>query len=335
MPLPNLIADEAVQALMPLGSHLEELRKRLIWAIGGLVPILALSLAFGAEILDFLVQPVEKALTDEGFPGTLVSISPAEAFSTYMKVGLIATIIVGLPWVLYQLWKFVSPGLYPTERRYVYLIVPFSSTLIVASMVFLYTTVLPIVLTFFVNFGATLGVRTPATADPNPGILFPQAPVLSVDPTHPKAGDFWINTELHAVRFCVGEKDGAPEVSSLKLTREAGIRPEYRVNEYIDLLQTLTIAFAVGFQTPVFVLLLGWAGFITPQFLSTYRKHAFFLTAVVAAFLTPGDVSTMLLLWVPLYLLYELGGLLLRIFPSERISRSRKASTNTEDHDTL
>jgi sec-independent protein translocase protein TatC len=335
MALPNFIADEAVEVLMPLGAHLEELRKRLIWAIGGLVPVLGVSLAFGAEILNFLVQPVEKALVDQGFPGTLVSISPAEAFSTYMKVGLIATVIVGLPWVLFQLWKFVAPGLYPSERRYVYFIVPLSSTLMIGSMVFLYTMVLPIVLAFFVNFGATLGVRNPATADPAPGILFPQAPILGVDPVSPKPGDLWINTELHAIRVCVGEKEGVPEVASIKLTREAGIRPEYRVNEYIDLLQTLTIAFAVGFQTPVFVLLLGWAGFVTPQFLSAYRKHALFITAIVAALLTPGDVSTMFLLWVPLFLLYELGGLLLRLFPSERLARSAKKTPNPEDDNPL
>ncbi len=335
MSISKIIAGEAAEALMPLGAHLDELRKRLILSLIGLVPILALALGFGEYILNFLIQPVERALENEGFPGSLIAVGPAEAFSTYMKVGVIVTIVIGLPWVLYQLWLFVAPGLYPSERRYVYLLLPLSSVLMISSMVFLYTLVLPLVLAFFVTFGAGLGDRTPPTAEPPAATTFLKAPVLEADPTTPVAGDIWINRKLHVVRLCVGVRDGQPDVASIKLTKEAGIRPEYRVNEYIDLIQSLTIAFVAGFQTPVVVLLLGWAGIITPTFLSQYRKHAVFITAIVAAFLTPGDASTMLLLWVPLYFLYELGGLLLRVFPSERVSRGRRAPTNPEDVDTL
>ncbi|MFZ4573601.1 MAG: twin-arginine translocase subunit TatC [Phycisphaerales bacterium] len=333
MGIQNFIAGQTVEALMPLGSHLDELRKRLIWALAGLLPILIVSMIFGAEILDFLTKPVERALEQRGFPGTLVSIGPTEAFTTYMEVGVIATIAVGLPWVLYQLWLFVAPGLYHSERRYVYLLLPLSSTLMLGSMAFLYQLVLPLVLSFFVDFGVSLGARTPATIETPTGMTFLQAPVLPGDPTTPKSGEIWINSSLRAVRICVGERDGKPDISSLKLTKEAGIRPEYRVTEYIGLLRSLTLAFAAGFQTPVVVLLLGWAGFITPAFLNEYRKHAVFVTAIVAALLTPGDVSTMLLLWIPLYLLYELGGFLLRVFPSERVARglSSAGAKNPED----
>ena len=321
---------------MPLGAHLDELRKRLIWAMVGLLPILIVSMAFGSQILDFLIQPVEKALQAEGFPGTLVSIGPTEAFATYMKVGLIATVAVGLPWVLYQLWLFVAPGLYSAERRYVYLLLPLSSVLMLSSMVFLYRLVLPLVLAFFVNFGVTLGARHSEPHEAPVGTTFLNAPVLTADPLKPATGDVWLNSSMRALRVCIGEKNGQPDICSLNLTKEAGIRPEYRVNEYIDLLQSLTIAFAAGFQTPVVVLLLGWAGLITPAFLREYRKHAVFVTAIVAAVLTPGDVSTMFLLWVPLYLLYELGGVLLRVFPSERVSRAvaaKAGSGNPEDDD--
>lgn len=213
---------------MPLGAHLDELRKRLIWAMMGLLPILIASMAFGAQILDFLIQPVEKALQAEGFPGTLVSIGPTEAFATYMKVGLIATVAVGLPWVLYQLWLFVAPGLYSAERRYVYLLLPLSSVLMLSSMVFLYRLVLPLVLAFFVNFGVTLGARHSVPHEVPAGTTFLNAPVLAADPLKPMPGDVWLNSSMRALRVCIGEKNGQPDVCSLNLTKEAGIRPEYR-----------------------------------------------------------------------------------------------------------
>lgn len=319
---------------MPLGDHLDELRRRLIWALAGLVPILCVCLGFGAQILEFLIHPVEQALEAQGFPGSLVAIGPAEAFSTYMEVGFIAAVVVGAPWILYQLWLFVAPGLYSSERRYVYLLLPLSSCLMMGALVFLYTLVLPLVLAFFVSFGSSLGVREAKLAPPPAGAIFPSAPVLAADPDSPKPGDIWVNTTLHAVRICV-VGGPTPQVSSLKLTKEAGIRPEFRVKDYVGLLQSLTIAFVAGFQTPVVVLLLGWAGFVTPTFLKQFRKHAVFVTAIVAALLTPGDVSTMLLLWAPLFLLYELGGVLLRFFPSERVARARAGDVNPEDHDTL
>jgi sec-independent protein translocase protein TatC len=334
MPLSKIIASEAAEALMPLGDHLDELRRRLIWALAGLVPILGVCLGFGAQILEFLIKPVEEALEAQGFPGSLVAIGPAEAFSTYMEVGVIAAVVVGAPWILYQLWLFVAPGLYSSERRYVYLLLPLSSSLMIGALVFLYTLVLPLVLAFFVSFGVSLGVREAKQSAPPAGSAFLSAPVLSSDPVSPQAGDIWVNTSLHAVRICVVGGPN-PEVSSLKLTKEAGIRPEFRVKDYVNLLQSLTIAFVAGFQTPVVVLLLGWAGFVTPAFLHQFRKHAVFVTAIVAALLTPGDASTMLLLWLPLYLLYELGGILLRVFPSERIARARAAEVNPEDVDTL
>ena len=83
----------------------------------------------------------------------------------------------------------------------------------------------------------------------------------------------------------------------------------------------LALAFAGGFQTPVIVLLLGWSGIIDRAFLRKYRKHALLVTAVIAAFMTPGDPTTMFLLWVPLYVLYELGGVLLGLFPARNVAQ--------------
>ena len=107
-------------AMMPLGEHLEELRRRLMAALYGLFPIFMIALYFGKEMLGIILLPVEKALRESGQGGRPVVIAPFEAFNAYLKVSVIAAVLVGSPWVLYQLWKFVAPGLYSTERRFVY-----------------------------------------------------------------------------------------------------------------------------------------------------------------------------------------------------------------------
>jgi len=102
--------------------------------------------------------------------------------------------------------------------------------------------------------------------------------------------------------------------------KPVGVRPEYRVSEYVKLLMSLSLAFAAGFQAPVIVLLLGWAGLVTPVFLRKYRRHAFLICAIAAALLTPGDISSMFAMLAPLYLLFELGIVLLVIFPAKKVA---------------
>jgi Sec-independent protein secretion pathway component TatC len=145
--------------------------------------------------------------------------------------------------------------------------------------------------------------------------------VLEGDPKDPPVGAEWINRTLSERRVCVGKSaDGTPQILSSALQRATGIRQDYRVSAYVSLLLSMSLGFAVAFQTPIVVLLLGWAGIVDRAFLHRYRKHALFGCAVAAAFLTPGDIPSMILMWVPLYGLYELGGLLLRLFPASRVA---------------
>ncbi len=311
--------------VMPLGQHLEELRRRLIFALLGLVPILVLSLAFGKAILGFLVAPAKRVLRDAGFADTLLSTGPLEVFNTYFHVSLIVTVALGAPWILYQLWRFVAPGLYARERRFVYLLLPLSTALVIAGTVFLFRVVMPMVLAFLVTFGADVGAPTIATRELPEGVTLARLPILDADPTTPAPGEAWINRPLKELRVCVDAAAGArPVVLSTPLTRDVGVRPEYRVSEYVKLLLSLSLAFAGGFQLPVVVLLLGWAGIIDPAFLARYRRHAILGCAIVAAVLTPGDISSMVALFVPLLLLYELGVALLKFLPASRVASPRR-----------
>lgn len=305
---------------MSLGQHLEDLRRRLIFAILGLVPIFVVSLAFGTELLAFLIAPAQELLREKGYPDTFLTTGPLELFNTYFYISTVASVAVGGPWILYQLWRFVAPGLYERERRFVYLILPLSTGLVIAAIVFLFRVALPMTLAFLVTFGVDVGQHPVKSAPLPAGIVLPTMPTLDMDPTDPPVGTFWFNREFNEIRACTGVVEGVPDIRSVQTLKPVGVRPEYRISEYVNLLLSLSLAFAAGFQAPVIVLLLGWAGFVTPAFLRKYRRHAFLICAIAAALLTPGDISSMFAMLAPLYLLFELGIVLLVFFPAKRVA---------------
>lgn len=317
-------------AEMPLGDHLEELRKRLLWALLGLVPIALVCMGFGTYLLNFLVEPARAALRAAGQADSLIQTGPLETFGTYMKVSLIAAVVFGSPWVLYQVWRFVAPGLYQHERRFVYFLLPLSGLLTISGLVFLFRIILPVILAWLVKFGALVSPAPITVAPLPPGTVLPTIPLLTGDPPAPEPGQVWLNTTLMEVRVCVGLENNVPDVRAVTLHRGTGIVPQFRVSEYVSLLLTLTLAFAAAFQAPLIVLLLGWMGVVDQGLLGRYRRHAILVCAILAAFLMPGDPLSMVMLWLPLMALYELGGILLRIFPASRVAGPRGDETEGE-----
>ncbi|MFI4873136.1 MAG: twin-arginine translocase subunit TatC [Phycisphaerales bacterium JB061] len=312
---------------MPLGDHLEELRRHLIVAILGLVPFLIISFVFGRSVLEFLTIPVRKALIEAGLQPKLQATSPVEVFASYMKVALLMTILMGSWWIIIQLWRFVSPGLYRQERRFVYVLVPMSFTLTIVGTAFMYYVMLPVVLAFFINFGSTLGVgdvtATTKIADVSAEVVaaMPSIPVLDGDPPNPEVGQEWFNSHLMQRRICRAiDNDGTPIIAGTFYEAASGISQDYRLTEYIKLVLTFALGFAIGFQMPVVVLLLGWAGIIDRASLAGYRRYILMGCCLVGAFLTPADPVSMFLLAGPLYLLFELGLILLVVMPASAVA---------------
>ncbi len=143
---------------MSLGDHLEELRARLILAILGLVIALIACLSFGKWIISFIEMPYIKAMGEQA---RLQSIAPTDGFVSYMEISMIAAVVIASPWIFYQLWLFISAGLYPNEKRYVYLAVPFSTILFVTGALFFVLIIAPLTLRFLVAFNkSVLGVTS-------------------------------------------------------------------------------------------------------------------------------------------------------------------------------
>ena len=134
---------------MSLGDHLEELRARLIYALAGIVICAILGFCFGRQIISRIEAPYIDVMGPEA---RLQTLAPADGFVSYIKISLITGLIVSSPWVFYHLWMFIVAGLYPHEKRYVYLAAPFSAMLFISGAVFFITIIAPITLSFLVKF---------------------------------------------------------------------------------------------------------------------------------------------------------------------------------------
>lgn len=137
---------------MTLADHLQELRLRLILALVGLALGLAICLFFGALLLRFIARPYELAMLKAGLEPTLLAIHPTEKLIVYLKTCLLFGLIISSPWVFYQLWTFISAGLYTHEKKLVHKIVPASTALFIAGCLFFIKIVAPLTMRFFINF---------------------------------------------------------------------------------------------------------------------------------------------------------------------------------------
>jgi sec-independent protein translocase protein TatC len=327
MPKPSM-----KEKVMPFGEHLEELRRRLIFALWGIVPILILAFVYGKAIVNLLVEPIIHTLQQANLGSGLIATGPLESFMTYFKVVITVTILVGSPWILYQLWMFVAPGLYANERRFAYLLAPLSMLLTITGVTFCYKVMLPITLFFLASFGANLSPFEVKTAPLPEGVVINTVPSLASDPEDPPVGGLWFNKELNQLRYYSGKNaEGHPLFFVTQMTSGGAIAQQYRLTEYVNLLLGFCLAFAVSFQMPVAVLLLGWANVVEIPTLRKFRRHAAFACAALGAVLTPtADPFTMILLAGPLYLLYELGIILLVLLPASRVAGGFKAKTPTD-----
>ncbi|MDF1564241.1 MAG: twin-arginine translocase subunit TatC [Deltaproteobacteria bacterium] len=148
---PSAPAEEEAQEGLTFTEHLEELRRRLIFTILGLVVGTALAFGFAEELFHLLMVPVLEALP-EG-QQELIYTSALEKFFVYLRVAVYAGLFLGAPNFLFQLWRFIAPGLYKNERRLVWPFVVFGTLMFLAGAVFCYLIVLPNALDFLINFG--------------------------------------------------------------------------------------------------------------------------------------------------------------------------------------
>jgi sec-independent protein translocase protein TatC len=234
-------------------SHLVELRDRLVRAVIGVAIVcIALLLWPGpAMIYDFLAAPMLASLP---VGAKMIATGVSAPFLVPMKVTLVLALILSLPWVFYQAWAFIAPGLYAHEKRLVLPLVFSSSLLFIAGVAFCYFFVFGRVFHFIANF--------------------------------------------------------AP--SSI------AVMPD--IENYLDFVISMCLAFGATFEVPVVVVILVRMGFISVEKLKSIRPYVIVGAFVISAIVTPPDAVSQLALAVPMCLLFELGLLLAPAFV--RISRA-------------
>ncbi len=236
----------------PLFSHIAELRNRLLWTFLAMGIGTYICYHFVEYIYGFLVMPLAHAMGPNDSQ-RLIYTNLTEAFFTYLKVSIFAGSFLTFPILISQIWMFVAPGLFPSEKRAALPFLIASPLLFLCGGALVYYVVVPFAWTFFLSF----------------------------------------------------QSSGTNTVLPIEL--------EARVGEYLDLIMTLIFAFGLCFQLPVIMALLAKAGFVTAEKLVKFRRYAIVIIFAVAAVLTPPDVLSMLSLAFPLWGLYEISILIIRI----------------------
>jgi sec-independent protein translocase protein TatC len=230
---------------MSILEHLDELRSRIIKAFLALIVGTLLSLIFTKRFLAFLIAPMGGRQP--------IALKPTETIIVYFKVALVLGAALAMPVIIYQLIRFIVPGLTAMEKRYLYIVIPFATFLFVTGVAFATLITLPFSIKYLQSF-------------------------------------------LNDI-----------------------IQPTYSIEYYISFVTAMLFWTGVIFETPLIVAFLARLGILSPKMLTSNRKYALVVVAVIAAVITPTpDPFNMMLVMAPLVILYEVGILLARVTYRQR-----------------
>ncbi|MEM6749477.1 MAG: twin-arginine translocase subunit TatC [Planctomycetota bacterium] len=331
-------AENVDPSRMPLGDHLEELRRRSIYALIAVAVCAVVCLLFGKRIVSLLLTPLGQVLAAFDMPAQAYAFGVPTGFAVYLKVSILAGVVAAFPVIAWQGWRFVASGLYAHERRFVLVVAPFCTLMSALAMGFLYFVLLPICLVFLIFFNSTfppigpdhaaappspvLGTmiraitgEAPSTTDdalaaPAPGGDLATLPLLVEDPADAPPGAAWIKLPERELRVQLGPDQ---TYRFLPLRGGSAIQTMLDIDQYVRFVTLLGLGVLLAFQTPVVMLMAGWSGLVKAKQARKVRRYAMFGAFALGALLTPADPISMLVLAGPLYGLFELGIVAMRL----------------------
>ena len=244
-------------------DHLGELRKRLLWSFLAILVFFIPAYAFSNEIFDFLMKPLIENLPEGS---SLIFTRPTEGFTTYLKVSFFASVLLAIPFILYQAWKFVAPALYKKEKQIIIPFIFFGSLFFLLGAAFCYYVASPPAFKFLLNEYSSEYVKA-----------FPT------------------------------------------------------ISEALSFFMALIFGFGLVFEFPLIIFILARIGVVTSKWLREKRKYAIILSALIAAILTPTtDAISMMLMFVPIVVFYELGILVAWMFGKKKKEEEEKENIEDE-----
>jgi len=248
---------EPEQAQETFLSHLIELRNRLLWSLIAVGIVFLCLVPWAKDIYHIISQPILAQLPKGG---RMIATEVTSPFFIPFKVTFLAAVLITLPFLLYQAWAFVAPGLYAHEKRLVAPLIVSSTVLFACGMTFAYFLVFPTVFRVMQAF-------TPQGVE-------------------------WM-----------------PDIGT-----------------YLNFVMNMFIAFGITFQVPVVVIILVRMGVVSVAKLKEVRPYVIVGAFVAAAIVTPPDVTSQILLALPICLLYEVG----LVVASMIAKRSAEAESTSE-----
>ena len=269
---------ESTEKEMTFLEHLEELRWRMIRSSIAIVVFAVIAFMEKSVIFDYILFAPRSSnfltyrafckfghllsLGDKLCMGdvniTLQNIDMSGQFSMHIMVSMVAGIILAFPFIIYQLWAFLKPGLRTTEVKNARGMVFYSSVLFFIGVLFGYFIIAPLSMQFLGSYRVSDSVE-----------------------------------------------------SAIKLS------------SYISTLVSITLTSGLVFELPIFVYFFTKIGLITPEFLKKYRKHAVVMVLILSAIITPPDITSQILVALPIMVLYEIS-----ILISKRVIKQQKKEEN-------
>jgi sec-independent protein translocase protein TatC len=294
--------DELEDTGAPLIEHLAELRTRLIRSVAAFIVGIVIAFTVAEPILQFLVHPIEATLRDLGDPSpTLQYTSPQEYLFTLFRISMVFGFALAFPVIGHQMWRFVAPGLYRSEKNAFLPFLIASPLMFLLGASFAQFVVTPLAMKFFLGF-ADISSIFAGFIDRAADSLASDAPV-PIDPAVP--------------------------------TTSEGVTITFfgKVNESLDITLKFIMAFGLCFQLPVLLTLMGKAGLVSSRGLADVRKYAVVGILLLAALVTPPDVVTQLILFTVVYGLYEVSIQLVKRVEKKRTEELRAAGVLDEDEE--
>ncbi len=292
-------SDHIDESAAPLIEHLKELRSRILYSIGAFAVACLVGYLLRHPIFDMLSSPICHALANHGQKCQLVMIKMQEGFFVVMKLTVWAGFAIAFPVIALQLWRFVAPGLYRSEKNAFLPFLIASPVMFVAGAAFAYYLVLPGAFEFFLSWQSDIGNSMDTAAA----------------------------TEAAAQGAAAATGAATGPLADLP----SGLVYQGSIESYLSLTMSFILAFGLCFQLPVLLSLMGRAGLISARGMRNTRKYAVVAILSLAAVVTPPDVMSQLIMFLAVYPLYEISIWLVARFERDREARMRADGTWVED----